>query len=229
MQDHTGSVAEVIRVLYREMESIVTAYDPIRGPINIMEARKNIRKEGPVNGTSTFPAGIGLWRTEEPFGKAPEHFPRSPIMILGHNWGAVHELEDSYEHGCDYPLDGRTWKYLRLYLKAAKVCKTDCFFTNALVGLQPCHAIGRMKASREFTKQCRAFLCKQIEIVKPRLVVILGGAAEDQYRRSKCATQSVKVFHPSYVCRHFREGMRDRQVEEQAAKIRRSLDDLIES
>ena len=128
MQDHTGSVAEVIRVLYREMESIVTAYDPIRGPINIMEARKNIRKEGPVNGTSTFPAGIGLWRTEEPFGKAPEHFPRSPIMILGHNWGAVHELEDSYEHGCDYPLDGRTWKYLRLYLKAAKVCRNRLLF-----------------------------------------------------------------------------------------------------
>lgn len=228
MQSHPRNTAEVIRNLFCEMESTVTAYDPIKGPINIKEARQHIGAEGPVSGTSTFPAGIGLWRTEKPFGKEPEHFPRSPIMILGHNWGAVHELKDAHDLGCDHPLDRRTWKYLRLYLKAAKVSEADCFFTNVLVGLQPLQAVGRMNANSDFTKQCRAFLHKQIDIVKPRLVVILGGEAEDQYRKSKCITPFVKVLHPSYVCRHYPEGMREQQVAGQAAKIRKALDDLSE-
>jgi hypothetical protein len=233
MEEQPEKTEVVIDRLFREMESTVTAYGP--GAIQIEAERIRIGAKRFVGGTSFFPAGIGLWREDHPHGPAPEYFPRSPIMILGHNWGAVHELAGAHALGWDGRADGSfgpTWNYLRRYLEAAKhlkadkVDETDCFFTNVFVGLQPCQAVGRMNAGRKFKKQCRAFLCKQIEIVKPRLVATLGAEAREQYAISRCTIQSVALLHPSYVSRHYPAGRRDLKAAGEGAKLGAKLDTL---
>jgi hypothetical protein len=184
-----------------------------------------------VDGTSIFPAGIGLWRGGQPGGKAPIYFPRSPIMILLHNWGAVHELAVAHTLRWDGRADGRfgpTWNYLLRFLEASDVNQMQCFFTNVFVGLQPDQAVGRMNAGREFRRQCRAFLCKQIEIVRPRLVATLGSEPRDQCRmgKSQCPISSVALLHPSYVSRHYPVSERASIVAMESAKLRAALDAL---
>jgi hypothetical protein len=146
-------------------------------------------------------------------------------MILGHNWGAVHEFADAHRVGSD-PMNGPTWRCLQLYLESANVCTIDCFFTNIFVGLQPDRSQGRMNASEEFKTQCRAFLFKQIDIVKPRLVAILGQDAANQYHQSGCPTPSVDLRHPGWVCAGYNAGTCDLNVAEAAARLRGALDDL---
>jgi len=97
-----------------------------------------------------------------------------------------------------------------------------------LVGLQPDQAFGGMRAGREFPKQCRAFLCKQIEIVKPCFVVLLGRESADQYRMSRCTIPSLQLLHPSYVARHFPVPMRPAIVADEAAKLSSKVNALPE-
>jgi hypothetical protein len=233
MEEQPEKTEVVIDRLFREMESTVTAYGT--GAIQIEAERIRIGAERFVDGTSFFPAGIGLWRGDKPHGPAPEYFPQSPIMILGHNWGRARALAVAHRLGWDGRPDGSfgpTWRCLRGYLKAAKhlkadkVDETDCFFTNVFVGLQPRHAVGGMAVTEEFESQCRAFLCKQIEIVKPRLVAILGQDAAPQYRLSGCPTPSVELVHPYFACAGFNAGSCESIVAREGAKLGAALNGL---
>jgi uracil-DNA glycosylase family 4 len=150
-------------------------------------------------------------------------------MILGHNWGTVRELKVAHARGWDGRANGcfgPSWRGILLYLKVAEVGETDCFFTNLLVGLQPRHATGRMVVTDEFESQCRAFLCKQIEIVRPRLVATLGKFAADQFRRSECPTPSVALIHPGYACAPYNAGRCESIVKMDGAKLRAALNAL---
>lgn len=212
VQDEKTSV--VVNKLFQEMKDTVTAYGP--GAVQV-----GLR----VEGTSFFPAGIGLWRGSEPHGIAPADFPRSPILILGHNWGTVAELERTFRRGIDN-MNLPAWRCLPCYLEGSRVDKMDCFFTNVLVGLQPTLANGRMLATEEFYKECRTFLCKQIRIVKPRLVAILGQDAAKQYRKSGCLTPFVELDHPSSACAGYNAKERVAIIAEQARKLRNALEAL---
>lgn len=223
MHEHPAETEVVIGKLLNAMKSTVTAYS--EGARKVEAELEKIGVQRFVNGTSFFPVGKGLWRGERPGGDVPFSFPQSPIMILGHNWGAVHELAVAHENETD-GMNGNTWRILRRYLAVAGVCESDCFFTNVLVALQPDRSMGSMKAGREFPKQCRSFLCEQIEIVKPRLVATLGSYAADQYRRAKCAKPFVPLIHPSYVCRHFKAERHKDIIKQEADKLSKALFDL---
>jgi hypothetical protein len=212
MGEQPEKTESVVGKLFEEMETTVTAYCP--GAVKV-----GLR----VEGTSFFPAGIGLWRDSEPRGKAPIDFPKFPIMILGHNWGTVRELKQAHRNGTDGMLSP-SWKCLLRYLGAAEVDPEDCFFTNVFVGLQPEKSKGKMCASEEFKTQCRAFLHKQIETVKPRLVATLGADAADQYRQSGCPT-AVELVHPGHACAGY-TSQEDREniIKNEAKKLRDALD-----
>jgi uracil-DNA glycosylase family 4 len=205
----------VVADLFQDMESTVTAYGP-----------GVIRATRLVDGTAFFPGGIGLWRGLEPHGETPFFFPKSPIMILGHNFDKVAALEASWLRGIGL-MDGPTWLVLRRYLEAAEVDKLDCFFTNVFVGLQPIRSIGNMVAAEEYKEQCRTFLHKQIKRVKPRIVVILGIPAAKQFHKIGCQTPSVQLNHPYYAFAKGRDGEECASiVVSEAAKLRRALNTL---
>jgi len=193
----------VVADLFLEMESTVTAYGP--GAIKVM-----LR----IDGTAFFPGGLGLWRGLEKHGTPPVKFPRFPIMILGHNFDKVKGLADSHKRGIEL-MNGSTWRILRRYLEVAEISKSDCFFTNVFVGLQP------------IKSQCRAFLLRQVERVKPRLIATLGIPAAEQYHLSGCKAPIVELHHPSYACAKGSDGPECASiVASEAAKLRRKLDTL---
>jgi uracil-DNA glycosylase family 4 len=201
--------------LFEAMVCTVTAYGP--GAVKVHRR---------VDGTAFFPGGIGLWRGLEPHGDAPSNFPQHPVMILGHNFDKVAGLEASWKRGVE-KMGGATWLILQRYLEVARVDKLDCFFTNVLVGLQPVKSPGKMVAGTEYYEQCRAFLHRQIELVKPRLVATLGIRAEEQYLLSGCKTPHVSLVHPMYPFTLGRDGEKCAViVESEAAKLREALNAL---
>ena len=60
----------VIEELFAAMRASVRSYGA--GAIEV-------KKE--IDGTAFFPGGSGLWRGLEPYGKLPEEFPESPVML----------------------------------------------------------------------------------------------------------------------------------------------------
>jgi hypothetical protein len=212
MEERLEETSVVVADLFKMMESTVTAYGP--GAVKVHRR---------VDGTAFFPGGIGLWRGLEPQGSAPSHFPRCPIMILGHNFDKVAGLDASWRRGVEV-MGGATWLILRRYLETAKVDKLDCFFTNVFVGLQPDKSPGKVNAGEEYFEQCRDFLRQQIARVKPRLVATLGITAEKQYVLIRCEVPHVALVHPMYPFSLGRDGERCKEiVASEAGKLKGKL------
>jgi hypothetical protein len=155
-----------------------------------------------IPGTSFFPGGMGLWRGDVPFGDAPHFFPEAPIMFLAHNFDSIEAYKAARKRGGEG--DKPFWKVLKDFLQTASVDPSDCFFTNALMGLKPGAASGKMPSVPGYKKQCRCFLLRQIEIVGPRAIVVLGSDAESEIRGAIRMRQPgdlgiawTKVMHPS--------------------------------
>ena len=138
MEEQLEETSVVVADLFEKMESTVTAYGP--GAVKVHRR---------VDGTAFFPGGIGLWRGLDPQGAAPSHFPRRPIMILGHNFDKVAGLEASWKRRIEV-MGGATWLILQRYLETAKADMLECFFTNVFVGLQPVKSPGKMIASADY-------------------------------------------------------------------------------
>jgi len=129
-----------------------------------------------IDGTGFFPGGDGLWRGDEPHGAMPEWFPKNPVMFVGHNFDKVSGYERSLARGIEV-INGPTWRKLREYVFHAGLVPGECFFTNALMGLQPIHSRGPLRTTARFRTECREFLRHQIAIVQPRAIIALGPVA----------------------------------------------------
>lgn len=198
---------DVVQELLHEMDRVVTDYHPRVG-------RTDLTVAGIIDGTGMFPGGCGLWRGDQPFGPLPKLFPEHPLMFVAHNWGTVDQYSVSKRKGGE--AASLFWSILRGYVDDP----TTCFFTNALMGLQPTSAIGPMPTVPGYEDQCLAFLRKQIAIVEPRIVVALGGNAHRLL--TKVMPQAPYLMHPS--ARQFKALVtRAQRVAAQAAKLRELL------
>ncbi|MEM3827449.1 MAG: uracil-DNA glycosylase, partial [Candidatus Micrarchaeaceae archaeon] len=90
----------------------------------------------------------------------------SKIMIVGQAPG---DTEDKYGR----PFIGISGKLLEHLLNLAKIKRSSVYITSVVQFYPP-----RNRApNREEIAACRAFLNRQIAIIKPRLVVLLGNVA----------------------------------------------------
>lgn len=176
----------VIQKLLDTMHDTVTEYDPTvpAPPSKVSDL---------IQGTAFFPGGTGLWRGSERFGKLPEYFPNGPVMLVGHNFDSIDAFKRSRENGGE--VKGQFWQKLRSILDAAGLQPEKCFFTNALMGFKPGSATGRMPGGRQYREQCRRFLRKQVEIVRPTAVIALGNDAHSFV--SQGGERFVRILHPS--------------------------------
>jgi hypothetical protein len=171
------------------MERIVNDYGTLK--------RTNTALDTSVQGTAVFPGGAGLWRGEEPFGDLPKLFPEDCLMIVAHNFDKESSYLKSVKRGREL-LHG-FWERLRAYICAGELVPEQCFFTNALMGLQPTSARGRMDAPHLFRRQCREFMARQIAIVKSRRIAILGDHAREEMTYQDTNVKSAVFFHPSWL------------------------------
>lgn len=135
--------------------------------------------------------------------------PDSKIMLIGEAPGAD-------EDRMGLPFVGRSGQLLDKMLKAVHVDRTKCYITNVLPWRPPGN---RTPTSGEIAV-CLPFLKKQIELINPDVIMILGGSAANalldneepisrlrgkwlEYKKSDGGNVAVLAsFHPAYLLRN---------------------------
>lgn len=197
----------VVEELFTSLKTTVNTYGP-----------GAIAPDKRIQGTAFFPGGSGLWQGTRPFGNLPDFFPERSVLFLGHNFDSVSSFNASVNRGIEKMSVG-TWKYLLEYLYKAGVSPDRAFYTNVLMGLQPVSSRGKMVASAAFYFECRAFLSKQIAIIRPRLVAVMGNDARDQWELCKLNIPAVFLIHPAAIWCNRSAEEREQAIKKQAALL----------
>jgi uracil-DNA glycosylase len=124
---------------------------------------------GGLHGPAFFPEGLGL----EDTAAAELNWPK--IMAIGHNFGCEQYRDEIDASGRED--DKATWRSLRRLLLESGESIGNCYMTNWFIGLQPgSNQVGVFlrTASSRYESQCRALLLRQIEMLQPRVILLLG-------------------------------------------------------
>ncbi len=133
--------------------------------------------------------------------------PYSPVVFVGEAPG---EEEDQQKR----PFVGRAGRYLNQKLEEVGLKREEVYITNVVKSRPP----GNRKPSAKEMQSCLPYLRKEIDIIKPKLIVCLGSTALEgilgknlpvtKYRGQLFDypyDRSIKVFltyHPAYVLRN---------------------------
>ncbi|MCD6402982.1 MAG: uracil-DNA glycosylase [Candidatus Aenigmarchaeota archaeon] len=107
-----------------------------------------------------------LWKTR----KNPvlgEGDPNSKIMLIGLGPGKQEDAEGR-------PFVGAAGKFLNKLLKLAGMKREGVYITNVMKCFLP-----QNKVAEEQIRACSPYLERQIEIIKPRVIITLGNVATD--------------------------------------------------
>ena len=133
--------------------------------------------------------------------------PQARLMIIGEAPGRDEDLQGR-------PFVGRAGQLLDRMLAAIGIDETKAHITNTVYWRPP----GNRTPTPEETLSCAHFVSRQMELVEPELVLLLGGVAtksvlgltegitklRGQWRTLTVGAKSVKVlasWHPSYLLR----------------------------
>lgn len=107
----------------------------------------------------------------------------SKIMVIGQDWGPFEDMKSLYER---FKL-GEDWEYLinqeksltkknlEKFLKSSNITLDDVFITNAIMcARKGSNYRGNNIDLKYSTSCCTNFLKRQIEIVKPKVIITLG-------------------------------------------------------
>ena len=106
------------------------------------------------------------------------------VMVLGQDFDteANHKRIDKSKGEIE---NNTTFRNLRKLLTELDIDVKDCFFTNAYMGLRPENntegktintgtSPAAKKGAEDFAKDCQEFFMKQLEVVQPEVVLVLG-------------------------------------------------------
>ncbi|MCX5689978.1 MAG: hypothetical protein NTV94_09395 [Planctomycetota bacterium] len=129
----------------------------------------------PKTGRGFFPGRMGV--------AGQSGLPRRPVMVVGQDF-------DEYESWKKTPAGdetGATWDELLKVLREAGIALESCFFTNVLMGVRIVQVQPGKEPSNSgpspalddaaFVGRCLEFLGRQIEVMRPSVVVLLGAPA----------------------------------------------------
>ena len=150
--------------------------------------------------------GCGLKRTAKSLCFARGD-PDARIMLIGEAPGRDEDLQGS-------PFVGRAGQLLDRMLQSIGVDPGDACITNVVYWRPP----GNRNPSPQEVEACRPFLTRQVELVAPEIVVLLGGAAAqhvlgvtDGIKRLRGKWRDIRIgahecraiatFHPAYLLR----------------------------
>lgn len=134
----------------------------------------------PINCTLTglgfFPGGNGCYKKNECISK-------KEIMVLGQDFGTAEYFDGL--NGSEDEVKSATWRNLLKFLHEVEISPEKCFYTNAIMGVRKSMVIngketakmtGKSPAFKDkrFIEQCRKLFLKQLELQKPKLILVLG-------------------------------------------------------
>jgi DNA polymerase len=146
-------------------------------------------------------------RTQTVFGVGPE---QAPLMVVGEGPGADEDAQGE-------PFVGRAGKLLDEMLKSIGRSRKDNVFIANVV---KCRPPGNRDPAPDEAEACRPFLERQIQLVKPRLIVALGRIAAQRllqtdeplsrlrgpmHHYGPDSTPLFITYHPAYLLRSPRE------------------------
>lgn len=145
--------------------------------------------------------GLCKGRTQTVFGVGN---PNARLMFIGEAPGRDEDLQGE-------PFVGRAGQLLTDIIKAMKLRREDVYIANVV----KCRPPDNRNPEPEEMEACRPFLMKQIEIIRPEVIVTLGKVPlEGLFRRAMPITrvrgswmsfEGIKLmptYHPAYLLRN---------------------------
>ncbi len=130
------------------------------------------------------------------------------VMLVGQNPGAEEDQSGR-------PFVGRAGKFLNKTLAENGINRSDLFVTNIVKHVTP----QNRKPYEDEVAACVPYLVTQLQLVKPKLVVLVGASARGAPRLD--GIEYVEVVHPSAAMRFTKMRVKFRaQIAELADKIR---------
>ena len=123
-----------------------------------------------IKGVGFFPGGKGLWNSSE------TSISDKSIMILGNDFGGQKEFDSSVKNGHEN-INSLTWRNIEAIFTEYGIPREKCFLTNVIMGVRVnVSATAKSPALHYplFLNDCKHFLIKQIELQKPKLIIVLG-------------------------------------------------------
>jgi len=123
-----------------------------------------------VKGHAFFPGGKGTFDNSE-------QISNKDIMVLGQDFGHKKYYDEVVTNGEESETGSKTWNNLLKMLDELEIEKTNCFFTNAIMGVRKEGKMtGKSPAFKDerFIEECRQLFLKQLELQKPKTIFVLG-------------------------------------------------------
>ena len=129
----------------------------------------------------------------------------APVMFIG-------EAPGQNEDNTGIPFVGRAGQLLRKFMLEVGFGENDFYIANTL----KCRPPENRKPTKEEKMACAYFLEKQIELVNPKIIVLVGSTALESFIFDKKLTitkargqifeidnrKFIPIFHPSYLLRY---------------------------
>lgn len=129
----------------------------------------------------------------------------APVMFIG-------EAPGKNEDETGIPFIGRAGQLLRKFLFDVGFKSNDIYIANTI----KCRPPENRKPTKEEKAACSKFLEKQIELINPKIIVLVGSTALESFVFDKKMTitkargqifeignrKFIPIFHPSYLLRY---------------------------
>ncbi len=125
-----------------------------------------------IRGTAFFPGGLGLWLDEH--GNAEPDTPE--VMVVGQDFNTLASYENARKAGSEIETS-RTWQNIEKIFPKLGLSFCQCYCTNFYMGLRengPETGIFPGARDPEFVRRSVRFFERQMEVMKPKLIVTLG-------------------------------------------------------
>jgi DNA polymerase len=142
----------------------------------------------------------GLGRTQVVFGVGN---PRAQLMFVGEAPGADEDIQGE-------PFVGRAGQLLTKIIEAIGLTRQDVYIANVI----KCRPPGNRNPEPDEVEQCEPFLFRQIDTVKPKVIVALGKFAAQCLLRTTDPITRIRgreftyrdailmpTYHPAYLLR----------------------------
>lgn len=150
--------------------------------------------------------------------------PNADLMFVGEAPGA-----DEDEQG--EPFVGRAGKLLTKIIEAINLTREEVFIGN----INRCRPPGNRQPQASEAEVCRPFLLREISVVRPKVIVVMGNTACQNLLDTKVGITKLRgrfqdyfgvkvmpTFHPAYL---LRDPRKKREVWEDMKTVRRYLSD----
>ncbi len=170
--------------------------------------------------------------------RCPLHTGRTQIVHSTGNFNAklmfVGEAPGADEDAQGVPFIGRAGQLLTRIIESIGLTRDDVFIGN----INRCRPPGNRAPLPDETAACRPFLLREIDVVKPKVIVVLGATAAHNLLQIKTPISKLRgefheyfgvkvmpTFHPAYL---LRDPHKKRDVWDDMKKVRDFLNEQVQ-